>query len=169
MENHLLHFQVILTTLDEKMCKEVKFLLFLLYLKAGSDFRIRQPWKLPALIHLLENKSTYLKLRLFKIELPFLDQSSANNRLLWYLESFLHLTIIKKVGTVPRDNLGGMMVVNTRMELCGAFINRCLSHNSTSWCCTFNVLFSSQDECYLCELYCERSSKRREESEVRSI
>ena len=35
---------------------------------------------------------------------------------------------------MPRDNLGGMMVVNTRMELCGAFINRCLSHNSTSWC-----------------------------------
>ena len=77
---------------------------------------------------------------------------------------------MKKVGTVPRDNLGGMMVVNTRMELCGAFINRCLiSHNSMVCCCTFNVLFSSQDECYLCELYSEGSGKRREESEVGSI
>ena len=31
---------------------------------------------------------------------------------------------IKKVGNVPKDSLGGEMVVNTRMELCGAFINR---------------------------------------------
>ena len=32
--------------------------------------------------------------------------------------------IIEKVGNVPKDSLGGQMVVNTRMELCGAFINR---------------------------------------------
>ena len=32
--------------------------------------------------------------------------------------------IIEKVGNVPKDSLGGEMVVNTRMELCGAFINR---------------------------------------------
>ena len=25
---------------------------------------------------------------------------------------------------MPKDNLGGQMVVNTRIELCGAFINR---------------------------------------------
>ena len=31
---------------------------------------------------------------------------------------------IKKVGNVPKDSLGGQMAVNTRMELCGAFINR---------------------------------------------
>ena len=30
---------------------------------------------------------------------------------------------LEKVGNVPRDNLGPQMVVNTRMELCGAFIN----------------------------------------------
>ena len=28
-----------------------------------------------------------------------------------------------KVGNVPKDNLGYHMVVNPRMELCGAFIN----------------------------------------------
>ena len=30
----------------------------------------------------------------------------------------------EKVGNVPKDSLGGQMVVNTRMELCGAFINK---------------------------------------------
>ena len=29
-----------------------------------------------------------------------------------------------KVGNVPKDNLGYHMVVNPRMELCGAFINQ---------------------------------------------
>ena len=33
----------------------------------------------------------------------------------------------------------------------------------------FDVLFSSQDECYLCELYSEGSGKKQEESEVGSI
>ena len=28
------------------------------------------------------------------------------------------------MGNVPKDNLGMQMVVNTRLELCGAFINR---------------------------------------------
>ena len=28
------------------------------------------------------------------------------------------------MGNVPRDSLGQQMVVNTRVELCGAFINR---------------------------------------------
>ena len=86
-------------------------------------------------------------LKFFKVELTFLDQSSANNfktgfYVILSLFGILIPTIVKKVGTVPRDNLGGMMVVNTRMELCGAFINRCLSHNSMSWCCTFIMYYS---------------------------
>ena len=32
--------------------------------------------------------------------------------------------LVEKVGNVPKDSLGQQMVVNTRMELCGAFINR---------------------------------------------
>ena len=28
------------------------------------------------------------------------------------------------MGNVPRDSLGQQMVVNTRVELCGAFINK---------------------------------------------
>ena len=32
--------------------------------------------------------------------------------------------LVEKVGNVAKDNLGQQMVVNTRMELCGAFINR---------------------------------------------
>ena len=31
---------------------------------------------------------------------------------------------VEKVGNVPKDSLGQQMVVNTRLELCGAFINR---------------------------------------------
>jgi hypothetical protein len=33
-------------------------------------------------------------------------------------------SVCKSVGTVPKDNLGTQLVVNTRMELCGAFINK---------------------------------------------
>ena len=31
--------------------------------------------------------------------------------------------LCKELGTRARDNLGGQMVVNTRVELCGAFVN----------------------------------------------
>ena len=31
--------------------------------------------------------------------------------------------LCKELGTQARDNLGGQMVVNTRVELCGAFVN----------------------------------------------
>ena len=34
------------------------------------------------------------------------------------------LVFLGQVGTVKRDTLGPGMVVNTRKELCGAFINR---------------------------------------------
>ena len=39
--------------------------------------------------------------------------------------SLIQITILFfcKVGNVPKDNLGYHMVVNPRMELCGAFIN----------------------------------------------
>ena len=45
--------------------------------------------------------------------------------------SSLNEFLFGKVGTIPRDNFGKMLVVNTRKELCGAFINKCLSHFST--------------------------------------
>ena len=44
--------------------------------------------------------------------------------------SSLNEFLYEKVGTIPRDNFGKMLVVNTRKELCGAFINKCLSN----WC-----------------------------------
>ena len=30
---------------------------------------------------------------------------------------------MQDLGTQAKDNLGGQLVVNTRMELCGAFVN----------------------------------------------
>ena len=39
-------------------------------------------------------------------------------------EVIIVLFLFEKVGNVPRDSLGQQMVVNTRVELCGAFINR---------------------------------------------
>ena len=30
---------------------------------------------------------------------------------------------MQEIGTQARDNLGGQLVVNTRVELCGAFVN----------------------------------------------
>ena len=34
------------------------------------------------------------------------------------------LNFLEKVGNVPKDSLGQQMVVNTRLELCGAILNR---------------------------------------------
>ena len=40
----------------------------------------------------------------------------------------VHLTILsdelcKEIGNIPADNLGNEQMVNTRIELCGAFVN----------------------------------------------
>ena len=41
-----------------------------------------------------------------------------------FCQTFLEPASFLKVGNVPRDSLGQQMVVNTRVELCGAFINK---------------------------------------------
>ena len=66
MENHLLHFQVILTTLDEKMCKEV-------FLFISKRVQNQATLIITGLDTFIRNITTYLKLKFFKIELTFLD------------------------------------------------------------------------------------------------
>ena len=166
MENHLLHFSGGTNYTGWENVQRGKISVISLFSESG--FRIRQPWLLLALIHLLENKSTYLKLRLFKIELTFLiSQVQTFKQAFMIPWVFFASHHHRKGGHCAegqswRDD-GGQHQDGTvwrfHQQVFVAQFNELV----------FDVLFSSQDECYLCELYCERSSKRREESEVMSI
>ena len=57
--------------------------------------------------------------------------------------SILSDRLCKEIGNVDSDNLGGELVVNTRKELCGAFVN---SMNVTFVNYTMQIIKKQQSE-----------------------